>query len=71
MATGTVKWFNSRWGFGFIVPDDGPGDVFVHYSCIVSDRRWRELSAGERVEFDLHAAPKGPQALQVRAISPD
>lgn len=52
MATGTVKWFNPNKGYGFIEPEDGSGDVFVHISA-VEKAGWRTLSEGQKVEFDL------------------
>lgn len=67
MAQGTVKWFNSEKGFGFIAPDDGSGDVFVHFSAI-SGSGYRSLDENQRVEFDVTAGQKGPQADNVRAI---
>ena len=67
MAQGTVKWFNSEKGFGFIEVDGGGADVFVHYSAIESTG-FRSLDEGQRVEFETKAGPKGPQADQVRAI---
>ena len=67
MATGTVKWFNSEKGFGFIAPDgDGP-DVFVHYSAI-STQGYRTLDENQRVEFEVTQGPKGMQADQVRPL---
>ncbi|BDQ00660.1 cold-shock protein [Aquiluna sp. KACHI24] len=63
MAQGTVKWFNSEKGFGFITQDGGP-DVFVHFSAIVSDG-YRELRENQRVEFDVKSGDKGPQAENV------
>jgi CspA family cold shock protein len=65
---GTVKWFNSEKGFGFIAPDEGNADVFVHYSAIVSDG-YRSLEENQRVEFETVQGQKGPQAEQVRTIS--
>lgn len=65
MATGVVKWFNGDKGFGFIVPDDGSKDLFVHFSEIQSSG-YRTLEEGQRVEFDVKAGEKGPQAVQVR-----
>lgn len=67
MAEGTVKWFNSTKGYGFITPDDGSPDVFVHFSAI-DGTGYRELTEGERVEFDATAGAKGPQAAKVRRL---
>ena len=67
MAAGTVKWFNATKGFGFISPDDGTADLFVHFSSI-DGGGYRELSEGQRVQFDTKQGPKGPQAAAVRAI---
>jgi len=65
MASGTVKWFNGEKGFGFISQDGGGADVFVHYSAIAADG-YRSLDENQKVEFDLAAGPKGPQAENVR-----
>lgn len=65
MAQGTVKWFNSEKGFGFIAPDGSGPDVFVHYSMIETDG-YRTLEEGERVEFEVVQGAKGPQAEAVR-----
>jgi CspA family cold shock protein len=64
MATGNVKWFNESKGFGFITPDDGSKDVFVHFSAIASDG-FRTLAEGQQVTFDVEDGPKGPQASNV------
>ena len=66
MATGTVKWFNNAKGFGFIAPQDGGDDVFVHFSAIKSDG-YRTLKEGQRVEFNVEQGPKGLQATDVTA----
>lgn len=63
MASGTVKWFNEKKGFGFITKDGG-GDVFVHYSAIRGDG-FKTLAEGEAVNFDVVDGPKGPQASNV------
>ncbi|GAA2930578.1 MULTISPECIES: cold-shock protein [Streptomyces] len=63
MASGTVKWFNSEKGFGFIEQEGGP-DVFAHYSEIQGNG-YRELTEGERVTFDVGQGPKGPQAQNI------
>ncbi len=67
MVTGTVKWFNESKGFGFISPDDGSADVFVHFSAIQGDG-FRSLDEGQKVSYELENGPKGPQASQVTAV---
>lgn len=67
MNTGTVKWFNGTKGFGFIAPEDGSPDVFVHFSAIEGDG-YRELAEGQRVQFDTTKGPKGLQASAVRPV---
>jgi cold shock protein len=67
MAQGTVKWFNPDKGFGFIAPDDGSADVFVHFSAIDSSG-YRTLEENQKVEYNVTQGPKGPQAAQVRAL---
>jgi len=67
MATGTVKWFNPEKGFGFITPDDGSPDVFVHFSAISGDG-YRNLEENQKVEYDVTQGQKGPQAANVRGV---
>jgi CspA family cold shock protein len=67
MAQGTVKWFNSEKGFGFISIDGGGADVFVHFSAIDASG-YRSLEENQRVEFEVTQGPKGPQADKVRVI---
>lgn len=67
MANGTVKWFNSEKGFGFIAPDTGEGDVFVHYSEIRGNG-FRSLEENQRVEFEIGQGSKGPQATAVTPL---
>ena len=67
MTQGTVKWFNGEKGFGFIAPDAGGADVFVHYSEIDAGG-FRSLDEGQRVEFEVGQGQKGPQATGVRVI---
>jgi len=67
MTIGTVKWFNGEKGFGFITREDGP-DVFVHFSAIAGEG-YRNLDENQKVEFDVVAGQKGPQAANVRPIA--
>ena len=65
-ATGIVKWFNDAKGFGFVTPDDGGADLFVHFSAIVSSG-FKTLAENQRVTFDVVTGPKGNQAANIRA----
>jgi CspA family cold shock protein len=67
MATGVVKWFSDEKGFGFITPDDGSKDAFVHFSAITGDG-FRTLAQGAKVEYESAEGQKGPQATNVRII---
>ncbi|MCE5187409.1 MAG: cold-shock protein [Planctomycetaceae bacterium] len=67
MASGTVKWFNEKKGFGFIVPDGGGDDLFVHHSNIVS-KGFRTLQDGQKVEFTPAQGKKGLEATEVRPV---
>ena len=63
-TTGTVKWFNADKGFGFITPDNGGSDVFVHFRAIQIDG-YKTLAEGQQVQFDIEQGQKGPQAANV------
>jgi CspA family cold shock protein len=67
MATGTVKWFNAEKGFGFITPDEGGQDLFVHHSAIEATG-FRSLDENQRVSFTVGQGQKGPQATAVQKI---
>jgi CspA family cold shock protein len=67
MATGTVKWFSDDKGFGFITPDEGGRDLFVHFSGIAGDG-FRTLAEGAKVSYDEEAGDKGPKAVNVAAL---
>jgi CspA family cold shock protein len=68
MAEGTVKWFNDSKGFGFITPDEGEKDCFVHYSAIQGDG-FKSLAEGDRVQFEMGEGPKGPAAENVTRLA--
>ena len=68
MATGTVKWFNDSKGYGFIQPEGGGKDVFVHFSQIAGEG-FKTLSEGAKVEFETREGQKGPEATNVQIIS--
>jgi CspA family cold shock protein len=67
VATGTVKWFSDEKGFGFITPDEGSRDLFVHHSAIQADG-YRSLAEGTKVEYEEEPSPKGPKAINVYKI---
>jgi cold shock protein len=67
MATGTVKWFSDEKGFGFITPDEGDKDLFVHHTGIQGDG-YRSLSEGAKVSYDAQQGQKGPQAVNVQVV---
>ena len=67
MATGVVKWFSSEKGFGFVTPEDGSADVFVHFSAIQGEG-FKNLEEGQKVEYDVTTGQKGPQASNVRPV---
>lgn len=70
MPTGSVKWFNNAKGFGFVRPDTGGDDLFVHYSYVQMDG-YRSLKAGQFVEFDVQASGSGEHAVNIRILSED
>jgi CspA family cold shock protein len=64
MPTGTVKWFNQKKGYGFIIQEEGGEEIFVHFSAI-SGEGYKTLEAGDRVQFEVSTGEKGPQAINV------
>ena len=68
MAEGTVKWFSNEKGYGFITPDDGGKDLFVHFSSIAGDG-YRSLNDGARVSYEAEDGPKGPVAVNVQELA--
>ena len=67
MTIGTVKWFNSSKGFGFITPDDGGEDVFAHFSAIQA-QDFKTLAENQKVSFDVTSGPKGKRAENIRSL---
>jgi cold shock protein len=67
MATGTVKWFSDDKGFGFITPDDGGRDLFVHFTGVAGDG-YRSLAEGAKVSYEAEEGPKGPKAVNVTKL---
>jgi CspA family cold shock protein len=67
MATGTVKWFNDAKGYGFIAPEDGSKDLFVHHTNIEGDG-YKSLSENAKVEYESREGQKGPEAINVKPI---
>jgi cold shock protein len=68
MATGTVKWFNDAKGYGFIAPDEGSKDLFVHHSAIAGEG-FKSLAEGDRVEYESREGQKGPEATNVVTVA--
>jgi cold shock protein len=66
VKTGTVKWFNDAKGYGFITPQDGSKDVFVHHSAIQGGGGFKSLAEGQSVTFEVESGPKGPSAVKVQ-----
>lgn len=69
MATGKVKWFDSKKGYGFILPENGKEDIFVHFSSIKSNEEFKTLKEGMAVEFEITEGKKGKQAINVVVLS--
>ena len=67
MAKGTVKWFSDQKGYGFITPEDGSKDLFVHHTSIQGEG-FKSLQEGQKVEFQVASGPKGPQATEVSKV---
>jgi CspA family cold shock protein len=67
MVIGTVKWFNNAKGYGFVTPDEGEQDVFIHFSAIVMDG-YKTLKEGQKIQFEINEGPKGLHAANVSAV---
>ena len=67
MATGTVKWFSDQKGYGFIAPEDGGSDLFVHHSNVEGEG-FKSLQDGQKVEYEAQEGKKGPEAVKVRPV---
>jgi CspA family cold shock protein len=67
MATGTVKWFNNAKGYGFVTPDEGEQDVFIHFSAIEMDG-YKTLKEGQKIQFEINEGPKGLHAANVQMV---
>jgi CspA family cold shock protein len=68
MATGVVKWFNNAKGYGFVTPEDGDQDIFVHFSSIEMDG-YKTLKEGQKVQFDISQGPKGLHATNIQRVA--
>jgi CspA family cold shock protein len=68
MATGTVKWFNNAKGYGFVTPDQGEQDIFIHFSAITMDG-YKTLKEGQKVQFELEEGPKGLHAANLQSVT--
>ncbi len=69
MSTGVVKWFNNAKGYGFVTPDEGSNDIFVHFSSISGMEGYKSLKEGQKVEFEITEGPKGLHASNIQQIS--
>ncbi len=69
MPTGVVKWFNNAKGYGFVTPDEGSNDIFVHFSSISGMEGYKSLKEGQKVEFEITEGPKGLHASNIQQIS--
>ncbi len=68
MAIGTVKWFNNAKGYGFVTPDNGDQDVFIHFSAIEMDG-YKTLKEGQKIQFEINEGPKGLHAAHVQSVA--